>query len=250
MRISKFINIMKCLLLSWFLLFSAASYSDNKILTIGIPIDGYAPYVIIVNGKVFGILIEPLQLAAENIGVKLVYKFLPEKRSLEMLKQNLIDGRMESSLWVENPEDYLWTEPVTLLEDVFVFHKASNSLFETDESIIGGEIVTHLGYSYPSLQPLFTKGVIYRNDFSSELEMLNSIIKPIDGVNRAAVMNKEVALWLINRNPKLQNRFLFSKRLVDAAPLQFQFNKNTTLEQTINQLNTELKKLKDDRMIA
>lgn len=165
MKISKFINTIQCAVLSFFLLFSVSSYSDNKTLSIAIPMEGYAPFIIIDNGKVFGILIEPLQLAAENIGVKIIYKFLPEKRSLEMLELNLIDARMESSLWVKNPEDYLWTEPVTLLEDVFVFHKESNSDFETDEALIGGEIVTHLGYTYPSLQSLFTKGVIYRKIF-------------------------------------------------------------------------------------
>lgn len=79
--------------------------------------------------------------------------------------------------------------------------------------------------------------------------MLNSIIKPIDGLNRAVVMNKEVALWLIKNNPKLQNRFLFSKRLVDVAPLQFQFIKNTVLERMVKQLNKELKKMKDDHII-
>jgi len=81
------------------MLFPVSSYSDNKTLSVAIPNDGYAPYIIIENNRIFGILVEPLQLAAENIGVKLTYKFLPEKRSFEMLNRNLVNARMESSLY-------------------------------------------------------------------------------------------------------------------------------------------------------
>jgi len=79
--------------------------------------------------------------------------------------------------------------------------------------------------------------------------MLSSLVRPIDGVNWAAVMNKDVALWIIKNTPKLQNIFSFSKRLVGVAPLQFQFVNNKALEETVNKLNRELKKMKDDHII-
>ncbi len=240
---------MKLGLLLISLLLSVFSYANNKSLSVAIPKEGYAPYIIIENGQVFGILIEPLQLAAKNLGIELTYAYYPEKRSQAMLERGLVDARMESKLWVDNPQDYLWSEPITSLEDVFVFNKDSKSSFETDQDLVGAEIVTHLGYTYPTLQPLFEQGVIHRMDASSERDMLNHLFKPIPGVNRASVINKYVATWIIQSTPMLHNRLLLSKRRVDIAPLQFQFIKNNRLEEIVKQLNTELRKLKDDRTI-
>jgi len=242
--------ILKVAILSLSTLFSFVSYSDNKTLSVAIPTEDYAPFIIIKNEHVSGLLVDPLRLAAQKIGVKLIFKFLPEKRSQEMLSRHLIDARIDSSTWVKNSEAYLWSEPIVLIEEVFIYHKNSITNFETNEALNGAEIVTHFGYSYPNLQVLMKNKLINRKDYSSGLEMLSSLIRPIDGVNRAAVMNKEVALRIIKNTPKLKNIFLFSKRVVGSASLQFQFAKNKGLEITVNQLNTEFKKIKEAKLIG
>lgn len=226
------------------------SYADKMFLSVGIPVEGYAPFIIMNNNQPSGILIESLELAAKNLAIEIDYVFVPEKRSNNMLKKYLIDARMESKLWVDNPENYLWSEPVTILEDVLVFHRASAADFESEQGLTGTQIITHLGYSYPGLQPMFEQGIIFRQDFSSEIEMLTTLARPVSGVNRAAVMNKQVAMWLIKSTPKLQNRFLFSKHIVGSAPLQFQFAKTDELTKTVAHLNIELKKLKKSGALA
>ena len=231
------------------ILVSILTHANKQSLSVAIPRDGYAPFIIIEHERVYGILIEPLQLAADKLGIELTYVYYPEKRSQAMLDKNLVDARMESELWVDNPQDYLWSEPISPLEDVFVFHKDSKSKFETNEDLANSQIITHLGYSYPILQPLFEQGIIHRMDFSSESEMLNYLFRPHPGVNSAAVINKSVALWIIQSTPKLQNHFLLSKRRVGIAPLQFQFAKTKRLEKIVTQLNAEIRQLKEDKTV-
>ncbi|WDD97082.1 substrate-binding periplasmic protein [Thalassomonas actiniarum] len=232
-------------LLLLLLIFSPLCLSE-KFLSIGLPEDGYAPFIILKDNKPKGILIEPLQLAAEKLGITLKYTYMPEKRSVDMLDKYQIDARMESRRWVDNPGDYLWSEAIADLEDVLVYHRDAKPGFDPDQALDGAHIVTHLGYSYPDLQPLFEQGVIFRQDFSSEFAMLSTLVRLVEGVNRTAVMNKQVALWLIKSSPKLQNRFVFSRRIVGSAPLQFQFAKTDRLSAMVKELNRELKKLKAD----
>ncbi|WP_281557028.1 transporter substrate-binding domain-containing protein [Thalassomonas sp. RHCl1] len=230
-----------------FLLFmlSFSSFAlAEKFLSIGLPQEGYAPFIIVSDNKPRGILIEPLQLAAEKLGLSLKYVYMPEKRSVDMLNRYQIDARMESALWVSNPGDYLWSEAITQLEDVLVYHKDAWPGFDPDKKLAGAHIITHLGYSYPDLQPLFDQGILYRQDFSTEYDMLSTLVRLVEGVNRTAVMNKQVAMWLIKSSPKLQNRFEFSQRIVGSAPLQFQFAKTERLVGIIKDINVELKKLK------
>ncbi|GLX79218.1 hypothetical protein tinsulaeT_25580 [Thalassotalea insulae] len=219
-------------------------YSEPKQLKIAVPEDGYAPFIIINNEQITGILIEPLQLAAANIGIELTYVYAPEKRSQLMLDIHDVDARMESKVWVSEPENYWWSEPITVLDDIFVYHKQSKTDFETEQALAGAELVVHLGYVYPTLQPLIDANVIHRADFSSEFAMLQSLSRATPDIKRVAVMNKDVALWLINSTPKFQNTFLFSKYVVASAPLQFQFAKRPELKNLIDNLNKELVQLK------
>jgi len=244
-----YLNTVKLVIPLLCILVSTLTYANKQSLSVAIPIEGYAPFIIIGKNQVHGILIEPLQLAADKLGIELTYVYYPEKRSQAMLEKNLVDARMESELWVDNPQDYLWSEPISPLEDVFVFHKDSKSKFETNADLADSQIITHLGYSYPTLQPLFEQGIIHRMDLSSEFDMLNHLFRPHPGVNSAAVINKYVALWIIQSTPKLQNRFLLSKRRVGIAPLQFQFAKNKRLEKIVKQINAELRKLQNDKTV-
>lgn len=235
--------------LSWLALMAQLNVVYGEALTVALPQDGYSPFIIVEQEQVGGILVEPLQLAAANIGIALNYVYYPEQRSRLMLEQNLIDARMESEQWVDNPQDYLWTEAITQSEGVLVFNKHSSVVFETEKDLIGGVIVTHLGYSYPTLQPLIEHNLLQRVDFSSDYDMLNHLYRPLAGVNSVAVMNRHVALSLINSTPKFQGQFLLSKRQIATAPLQFQFAKSQRLATIVTKLNQQIRRLKRDNRI-
>ena len=232
------------MIMPWLVLIAMLNFAYGETLTVALPNEGYAPYIIIDQEQVSGILVEPLQLAASNIGLDLHYVYYPEQRSKLMLDNKQIDARMESEQWVDNPQDYLWSEAITLLEDVLVFNQDSAVRFESETDLIGGTIITHLGYSYPTLQPLIEQNLVQRVDFLSSYEMLSHLYRPIAGVNRAAVMNRYVALWLIRSTPKFEGQFVLSKRPIASAPLQFQFVNNPRLVPVVTKLNQQLRQLK------
>ncbi len=249
MQLTKLVSAIKNWLYLILVPLTFSSYGKQQQLNVAIPEHGYAPFIIIDKNEFTGILLKPLQLAAHNIGIELTYRYAPEKRSQLMLDAHDVDTRMESTAWVETPEDYWWSEPITMLDDVLIYHKSSTTDFETDQALTGAELITHLGYFYPTLQPLIEANIIQRSDFSSEFAMLQSLARPTPGVKRVAVMNKDVALWIIKAHAKFQDTFLFSERVIDTAPLQFQFAKRPELRTVIDQLNAELTKFKHKHIV-
>ena len=233
----------------WSVSMAQITLAHSESLTVALPNEGYAPYIIIEQEQVSGILVEPLQLAASNIGLDLHYVYYPEQRSKLMLENKQIDARMESEQWVDNPEDYLWSEAITVLEDVLVFNTHSELRFERKTDLIGGSIIAHLGYSYPTLQPLIEQNLLQRVDFASSYEMLSHLYRPLAGVNRAAVMNRYVAMWLIHSTPKFEGQFALSKQPIASAPLQFQFANNPRLAAIVSKLNQQLRQLKSANRI-
>lgn len=230
--------------MAWSIWFSPTSLASQQVLTLGLPSEGYAPYIIINNQQVSGILIEPLQLAASQLDLTLVYQFYPEKRSSLMLEHNLIDARMESEQWVSNPQDYLWSEAITELEDVLIFNKNAGEVFDSEGDLADTTLIGHLGYSYPTLQPLIERGWLKRIDLSSEFDMLNYLYRPLAGIKSVTVMNKFVAISIVNNTHKFHGHFAISTQPIAKAPLQFQFFNNPRLAAIVSQLNPELQKLK------
>lgn len=171
---------------------------------------------------------------------------MPENRSLHALRAKEIDVRMESPAWTDNPEQFVWSDPVVEIHDQFVFNKRLENHFESDESMVGAEIVTHLGYGYPTLQGLFDSKTITRRDYRTELAMLNSLLRESFEDKRAAVMDRHVALWLINRNPRFKDKLAFSERIVDSMPLHYQFAPSARLERFCHKLNRYIETIRQN----
>lgn len=235
---------------------SGPLYGEPDALIIALPPEGYPPYVITVDtpgaGPLpegpSGIIIDVLRQAADGAGIAVSFTKLPELRSLQMLDTGAIDGRMESSSWVAHPEDYLWSEPITAINDVFVFSRFIVNSFETGETMKGAEIVTHLGYVYPTLEPLFASGDIIRFDRQTEEAMLMAVYQG-DATRsiprkRAAVMDELVARWFIQRESRYQGHFHFSRRRVDSASLQFQVARKPGHDVLVERLNRQIVLLK------
>ena len=241
--VNRVMSKLSAYLLVW-LVFVTASWhfpaQAESSLVVAIPNNGYAPFIILNPTSPSGILIKPLEQAAKKIELNIEYVYLPEKRSRKMLEAGLIDARMESKKWVSAPGHYYWSLPIVQLEDVLVYHKLTPLIFHDVEDLAGSQLVTHLGYTYPTIQPLFRTGRASRIDRTSELEMLTALLRPDPDDVKAAIMNIDVAKWLIAQDPKLHNQFRFSSKLVDSAPLQFQFYKSARLESIVTRLNIEL----------
>ncbi len=252
-----------CSMLLLFYCLSAVqpAWADEPVLRIAIPPEGYPPYIItnttpIIDtppssdhiSEISGIMVEVLRTAATRAELQLDFRFIPEIRSQMMLDSGTIDARTESPKWVSNPEEYLWSEPITTINDVFVYCDKMPNYFESDEEMAGAEIITHLGYSYPTLEPLFRSQQMLRDDRESEELMLNAILQQKQvsrpGVIRATVMDILVARWLIASVPKFQNQFNFSKRIIDSADYHFQFSRNERSILVVDLLNQHIREMR------
>ena len=212
-------------------------------LVIGIPETGYPPYIIVDDKGPRGLLIEPIARAAANLEIEIEYRYTPEKRSRILLDRGEIDARMESKKWVGAPNNYYWTDSFIDHDDVFVFHKKTDFQYRSDQDLVGVIVITHLGYSYPTLEALFRKGKAKRQDSSSEHAMLATLLRFDPNYVQVAVMNHQVATWLIQNNGLFRGQFDFSDNVVDTAPLQMQFYKSARLKNMVERLNVELSRM-------
>lgn len=236
--------------------------AEPEVLNVAIPPEGYPPYIITnstpgvgaLDDSPTGIVIEVLKDAAAKEHISLAFLEAPELRSQKMLNEDMIDVRMESPLWVDNPEAYFWSESITHINDVFVYSRRSPVSFEHDEDLIGAEIVTHLGYKYPTLEPLFDSGQATRDDRQTEEYMLTAIYQERNRehvtAKRAVVMDELVARWFISRYPRYEGQFLFSRRLVASAPVHFQFARNPENLQLMERLNRHIVDMKESGRLA
>jgi polar amino acid transport system substrate-binding protein len=227
--------------LLWFFGFQLSFASDVKF---AVPPAGYPPYIIINGSNLQGIIIETIQKAAKASSIELEFVFLPERQAQIQLDTKQIDMRMESPGWVKNPSRYIWSEPITSIKDIFVFHRKTPNVFESDESLIGSVINTHTGYSYPTLKELFEKGQLIRNDFSTEIAMLLDLFDNQEGVKKAAVIDQYVVKYLMSSNVSLKENIVFSRRHIDYNYLHFQVLKSPKMHHILTKLNFEIKKMK------
>ena len=236
----------KCLSAAFILfLIHCNSVSANSII-LAVPEAGYPPYIVVNGSNVTGIMPEILFQAANKYGYSLQFQFSPENRSLLLLKNGKVDARMESPAWIDNPGDFYWSEPVVEITDHFVFNNQTPNYFENDKQLSGAEIVTHLGYGYPTLQKLFEEKTIKRKDYRTEIAMLDSLMRKAFEAKRAAVMDRHVAMWLIKNNPRFKDKLSFSKRVVDRMPLHFQFSKNDKLKRFVFDFNNYIDQIRKD----
>jgi len=228
----------------WFLFVASLCGAQNATIKMALPEEGYAPYIIIKKDDVSGILIEVLKLAAQQISLQIIFEYMPEKRSIVMLNEGRIDARMESPRWIRDPEDYFWSEPIVNINDLFVYRNLDSNAFENDGDMQGAVLVTHLGYGYPTLQPLFDMAMVTRHDAATEVAMLNQLQRKTGAAKKAVVMDRHVALWLIKHHQAFKGRFKFSKRVIDSTPLHVQFTPSTKMEKWLPRLNAQIRKLK------
>lgn len=174
---------------------------------------GWPPYMIVDNSgedlKRGGILIDIFNeiVAGSPYRVKVVT--YPEKRGIKLLDKGLIDFRFDGLNWVEQPERFFWTDPIMDSEDVLVFVKNKSFMYEGVPKLAGKTIITLLGYTYPTFESFFKQTLIERIDAPSHLSMIEMLY-----VSRgdAAIMNKNVALWVIKKTDRFNvQNFEFSK---------------------------------------
>lgn len=239
-----------CLLLLSFAASAQSPQSDaDNNLAVAIPPNGYPPFIIVNHKEPSGILIEALKQAAAPHHIQLVFHYFPEKRAARLVDLKQIDVRMESPAWVDQPDKYLWSEDIIQLADIIISNKHNNYVDKNNHALAGYEIATHLGYGYPTLEALFQSGKATRKDYSTEIDMLTAVAQKRDVTKRVTVMNRQVAQWVLKDHKELANHLVFSDRILDSAPLKFQFADTEKNRKLVPLINASIKKLRAEKRL-
>lgn len=210
--------------------------------------EGYPPFLVRgQQGAAGGIMLDVLREISSRLGYKVALKFYPENRETYMLVSGKIDCRAKAREWVKDPDRFTWSDPIIDATDVLVFLRTRPMRFRMVDDLIGKKIIAHLGYTYPVLDPLFADKRIHRFDMYNETVMLDELLK---AQHEAAVMNKQVALWLIKNNVRFQGRFQFSERIIDRVGYRIMFTSQRDWGPFAQRFNQELSRMRRDETLA
>ncbi|WP_437882909.1 substrate-binding periplasmic protein [Pseudomonas sp. LRF_L74] len=140
-----------------------------------------------------GILYDLQMRMAEKVGRKAELLVMPRKRVQQMLVDGEIDVRCNvNPAWLhESHYQYIWSVPFMVQRDLLV--GMPNSPAVQDLAQLHGETIgTVLGYSYPTLQPLFDSGELRRDDARTQELVLAKLVA---GRYRYAVSNELSLNW-------------------------------------------------------
>lgn len=163
-------------------LFPAPSFTQD--LRIGWHRGLTEPLVITRNSDIAGgILYDITAQLAQRLGLSFRFVELPRKRLDEAMSTNAINVRNYSNpVWAGSEASFRWSVPLFRAEDRILTLKSHPPILGVDD-VKGLRIGTLLGYIYPTLDPLFEKNFVIRDDVSNleqNFQKLN--LRRIDGM--------------------------------------------------------------------
>ena len=226
--------------------FEGISYAaqKHKEIVYSFPAEGWPPFLIKhPNGDTSGIMVDVLKAIAHKHEYTLTFKLYPEKRAVIKFKKREIDIFPKAKEWVKNPEQYLWTDPILMMENSFWVRKSATIVYNSPEDLIGMKLGTVLGFNYPKLEPYFADKRIDRINAISGPAMLEMLSQNRTDI---AIMEKRVALWLISQTPELQGKLKFIPNPLEVVGNRFMFNNEPKWKVFVTLFNQELTRMNED----
>jgi len=160
-----------------------------------------------------GILYDVMLSLATQVGVPAEFHVLPRTRVQSAMEHGEVDVRCYAAQsWQPNQSgDYIWSIPLWTQPDVLITRQAPPSAVIAAD-LPRQSIGTVLGYSYPTLQPLFDADRLQREDARNQEQVLEKLHA---GRYRYAVSNQWTLDWF-------NQRLLPERQLKSVAVLQEQ----------------------------
>jgi ABC-type amino acid transport substrate-binding protein len=230
-----------------FLCFSLfyTQYLFGNTFKVAFPDENYPPYHF--SKEKNGILNQIVARFAEVSSNKMVYVLTPKLRSEKLLKKGIVDARMDSKEWVQDASAYYWSNDIAYIEDVIVV--ARNVVASDFKQVKGGILLGRFGYTYYEYDNLVKGGFLHRENFYSDIEILNSLNRHSSSTNRFTIISKDLFYWYVKNHPKF--RYLrVSDFNVGVVPIQFQFAHTAKGKKLADAFNAFLKELRDSGELA
>ena len=144
-----------------------------------------------------GILYDVMLSLATQVGAPAEFHVLPRSRVQNAMEQGEVDVRCYAAQsWLPNQSgNYLWSIPLWTQPDLLVSRPSPQSSV-LPASLPRQTIGTVLGYSYPTLQPLFDANQLQRDDARNQELVLEKLLA---GRNHYAVSNQWTLDWFNQR---------------------------------------------------
>ncbi|TLP59176.1 MULTISPECIES: substrate-binding periplasmic protein [Pseudomonas] len=185
------------------LLWSCHSLAEPAAMRFSIAESWSMPLVRIEHEQpVEGIVFDLIQAIARETGVQPHYHVMARLRLEEAMASGDIDVRCNvSTQWLtDRPGDYIWSIPLFEQRDLLV-GRAGQTTVSTPQALPAQAIGTVLGYVYPTLEPLFQRGQLHREDSRSQLLALRKLQA---GRYQHAVSNQLSLQWFNRQLPAEQ----------------------------------------------
>lgn len=149
-----------------------------------------------------GIYFDLYKAIAQKTGLTLLPVVLPRKRVEEAVANGEIDLRCYlNPAWTSTPDAYVWSKPLFSLQDVLFGHEGTPKPLAVKDIPRGTKVSTVLGYRYPTLDPLFARGDLRRDDSVDEEKVLlkMSMGRTLYGVTKSNALD-----WYRRKTPAHQ----------------------------------------------
>ncbi|MCU1751518.1 substrate-binding periplasmic protein [Pseudomonas sp. 6D_7.1_Bac1] len=140
-----------------------------------------------------GILYDVMLSLATQVGLPAEFHVLARARVQGSMERGEIDIRCYAAQsWLPNlPDDYIWSVPLWFQRDLLIATKSAPA------SVVPANLPVQpigavLGYSYPTLQPLFDSGQLKRDDARNQEQVLQKLLA---GRYHYAVSNQWALDW-------------------------------------------------------
>lgn len=173
--------------------------------------NGYPPYLIVDGQAPAGIMWDVVAMIVPRLGYALETQKIPRKRVDQMLEDGYLDGTPRAIEWTEEPEKFLFTDPIVHVEEVFFFARDSELDYQYPSDLFGKTVLTHLGYLYPEMEPYFENGRITRFDVPRDRDMFRFLLhgERFD----TALADRLVGQWIL-RTEGLKEQFRASETAI------------------------------------
>jgi polar amino acid transport system substrate-binding protein len=221
----------------------SAVYANGKNITFAFPEAGYPPYVMHGENGQHGVLYDIFEAVSGRLGYTISKLQLPEKRVTREQMTGNVDASPSALPWVEDPDKFVWTDPILITQDNLVFRKDAPISDINSDQLTGQSLTTIKDFRYPSLEPLFVDGKIQRIDTRSIKTMLKIVAMKR---TRAGVLDRIVGKWTM-RDSDLgfdKNLLEFSDEGFDPVGYRVRLTRTKDWGVFLKSFDSELKKFK------
>lgn len=144
-----------------------------------------------------GILYDMMLSLATQVGVPAQFHVLPRARVQNAMEHGEVDVRcFAAQSWLPNLSgDYIWSLPLFFQRDLLISRRGPPPSVDPAH-LPRQSIGTVLGYTYPTLQPIFDADRLWREDARNQEQVLDKLLA---GRYRYAVSNQWTLDWFNQR---------------------------------------------------